>query len=95
MVAALEGAGADSLWSAGHIASGRDVPEAITGLARLSAVAETATIGTAVLLAPLYHPVIVAKQLVELDRATNGCVMLGVGVGGEYPSEDWTRVKHR
>src|SRR4051794_41707424 len=57
------------------------------GVARLAALAERATVGTAVLLAPLYHPVIVAKQFAELDRATGGRMMLGVGVGGEYPDE--------
>ena len=79
--------GAASLWAPGHIASGRPVPEAVVGAARLAALSERATVGTAVLLAPLYHPVIVAKQFAELDVATAGRMMLGVGVGGEYPSE--------
>jgi probable F420-dependent oxidoreductase len=87
LVQAIEALGAASLWAPGHIASGREVPEAITGLARLAALTERATVGTAVLLAPLYHPVIVAKQLAELDRQTQGRVALGVGVGGEYESE--------
>jgi probable F420-dependent oxidoreductase len=86
-VAALESLGVDSLWAPGHVASGRDVPEAMTGLATLAALTERATVGTAVLLAPLYHPVIVAKQAAELDRLTGGRVALGVGMGGEYPME--------
>ena len=68
----LESLGADSLWAPGHLAIGRDVPEAMTGLATLAAVSERATVGTAVLLAPLYHPVIVAKQAAELDVLTGG-----------------------
>ena len=44
-------------------------------------------IGTAILLLPLYPPAVVAKQIADLDRATGGRVNLGVGVGGEYPSE--------
>jgi alkanesulfonate monooxygenase SsuD/methylene tetrahydromethanopterin reductase-like flavin-dependent oxidoreductase (luciferase family) len=84
---ALEAMGVDSLWAPGHIATGREVPEAMTGLATLAAVSERATVGTSVLLAPLYHPVIVAKQAAELDRLTGGRVALGLGVGGEYPDE--------
>jgi len=86
-VRALEELGAHSLWAAGHLSSGRPIPEAMTGVVRLAAFAERATVGTAVLLAPLYHPVIVAKQFAELDVATGGRAVLGVGVGGEYRSE--------
>ena len=83
----LEALGIDSLWSAGHISNGRAVPEAVVGAALLAGQTERVRIGTAVLLAPLYHPVIVAKQFAELDRVTGGRMMLGVGVGGEYPDE--------
>ena len=69
-IEALEAMGATSLWAPGHVASGRPVPEAVVGAARLAALSERATVGTAVLLAPLYHPVIVAKQFAELDVAT-------------------------
>jgi alkanesulfonate monooxygenase SsuD/methylene tetrahydromethanopterin reductase-like flavin-dependent oxidoreductase (luciferase family) len=86
-VQVLESLGVDSLWAPGHIATGREVPETMTGLATLAAVSERATIGTSILLAPLYHPVIVAKQAAELDRLTGGRVALGLGVGGEYPAE--------
>jgi len=86
-VQALESLGVDSLWAPGHIATGREVPEVMTGLATLAAVSERATVGTSILLAPLYHPVIVAKQAAELDRLTGGRVALGLGVGGEYPAE--------
>ncbi|MGY1743253.1 MULTISPECIES: LLM class flavin-dependent oxidoreductase [unclassified Blastococcus] len=83
----LERLGADSLWTGGHVASSNPSPEAVTALARLSAVTERVRIGTAVLLLPLYPPAIVAKQVADLDRATGGRVVLGVGVGGEYPQE--------
>lgn len=86
-VPALESLGADSLWAPGHLASGRPVPEAMTGLAALAALSTQAVVGTAVLLAPLYHPLVVAKQAAELDRLTGGRVAIGVGVGGEYPQE--------
>lgn len=56
-------------------------------LARLSAVTERVKVGTSILLLPLYPPAIVAKQIADLDRATGGRVVLGVGIGGEYPQE--------
>jgi probable F420-dependent oxidoreductase len=86
-VAELEELPIDSLWVGGHVASPNAAPEAMVQLARLSSVAHRVTIGTAILLLPLYPPAIVAKQIADLDRATAGRVILGVGVGGEYPAE--------
>jgi probable F420-dependent oxidoreductase len=77
----------DSLWVGGHVASRNPSPEAMVGLARLAALTERVTIGTSILLLPLYPPALVAKQIADLDRATNGRVVLGIGVGGEYPQE--------
>jgi len=84
---ALEELPIDSLWVGGHVASPNPSPEALIALARLSAATERAWIGTSILLLPLYPPAIVAKQVADLDRATGGRVILGVGVGGEYPQE--------
>jgi probable F420-dependent oxidoreductase len=86
-IAALEALPIDSLWTGGHIASRNPSPEALMNLARLSAVTERVRIGTATLLLPLYPPAIVAKQIADLDNATQGRITLGVGVGGEYPQE--------
>jgi probable F420-dependent oxidoreductase len=82
----LEGA-VDSLWVGGHVASRNPSPEAMMGLARLAALTERVKIGTSILLLPLYPPALVAKQIADLDRATSGRVILGVGIGGEYPQE--------
>jgi probable F420-dependent oxidoreductase len=84
---ALEAAGVDSLWVGGHVASPHSASEAMVNLARLSAVTETALLGTSILVLPLYPPAIVAKQIADLDCATNGRITLGVGVGGEFPEE--------
>src|SRR5689334_11528585 len=77
----------DSLWVGGHVASRNPSPEAMVQLARLAALTERVTVGTAILLLPLYPPALVAKQVADLDRVTGGRVVLGIGVGGEYPAE--------
>ena len=83
----LEARPIDSLWVGGHIASRNPSPEVMVGLARLAAVTERVIVGSSILLLPLYPPALVAKQIADLDRATGGRLMLGVGVGGEYPQE--------
>ncbi len=84
---ALEARPVDSLWVGGHIASRNPSPEAMVGLTRLAAVTERVIVGTSILLLPLYPPALIAKQVADLDRVTGGRLLLGVGVGGEYPQE--------
>lgn len=85
--AAMEELPIDSLWTGGHVASRNPSTEAMVSLSRLSAVTTRVRIGTSILLLPLYPPAIVAKQIADLDRDTSGRIVLGVGVGGEYPQE--------
>lgn len=77
----------DSIWCGGHVASPNGSPEAMMSLARLAELTSRVKIGPAILLLPLYTPAIVAKQIADLDRATGGRIILGIGVGGEYPVE--------
>jgi len=86
-VPALEALGVDSLWVGGHVASRNPTPEAMVQLARLAALSSRVTIGTSILLLPLYPPAIVAKQIADLDQYTGGRISLGIGVGGEYEQE--------
>jgi probable F420-dependent oxidoreductase len=86
-VAAMEDLPIDSLWAGGHIASSNPTTEAMVSLAQLAAVTDRVKVGTSILLLPLYEPAIVAKQIADLDRVTAGRVILGVGIGGEYPAE--------
>jgi len=86
-VAALEELPIDSIWTGGHVASRNPSPEVLMSLARISAATRRVKIGTSILLLPLYPPAIVAKQIADLDRATGGRLILGVGIGGEYPQE--------
>jgi probable F420-dependent oxidoreductase len=76
-----------SVWQGGHLLPPSPTGEAITRLALLAAWTERLRIGTAVLLLPLYHPVVVAKQLADLDARSGGRVSVGVGVGGEFRAE--------
>jgi len=86
-LARLEELPVDALWMGGHVASPNPSPEVMMALAVLAARTDRVRVGTSILLLPLYEPAIVAKQVADLDRATGGRVTLGVGVGGEYPSE--------
>jgi len=86
-VGALEELPIDSLWVGGHVASPNGAPEVLVGLARLAALTSRVRVGTAVLLLPLYPPAIVAKAIADVDRASEGRVTLGIGIGGEYPVE--------
>jgi alkanesulfonate monooxygenase SsuD/methylene tetrahydromethanopterin reductase-like flavin-dependent oxidoreductase (luciferase family) len=83
----LEAAGAESFWVGGHVASPNRSPEPMVWLARLVEQVREAEVGTATLLLPLFQPPVVAKQLADLDRASGGRLVIGVGVGGEYPDD--------
>lgn len=86
-LAAAEQLPIESIWQGGHILPPTATGETITRLALLTAWTERVRIGTAVLVLPLYHPVIVAKQVADLDSRSGGRVSLGVGVGGEFEDE--------
>ena len=42
---------------------------------------------SAILLAPFYHPLVLAKLTTTLDIASGGRLTLGIGIGGEFPME--------
>jgi probable F420-dependent oxidoreductase len=84
---ALESMPFDTLWVGGHIAARTESPEVMVQLARLSALTSRVRIGTSALLLPLYPPAIAAKQVADVDRGSDGRVILGIGVGGEHAQE--------
>lgn len=86
-LAAAERLPIESLWQGGHLLPPTHTGEAITRLALLTAWTERVRVGTSILLLPLYHPVVVAKQLADLDSRSGGRVCAGVGVGGEFRHE--------
>src|SRR3954447_17323674 len=66
-LAAVERLPIESVWHGGHLLPPTATGEAITRLALLTAWTERVRVGSAVLVLPLYHPVIVAKQIADLD----------------------------
>lgn len=77
----------EAVWQGGHLLPPGPSGEAVTRLALMTAWTERVKVGTAILLLPLYHPVVVAKQLADLDAHAGGRLQVGVGVGGEHPKE--------
>jgi probable F420-dependent oxidoreductase len=55
--------------------------DALIALALMAAVTEKPTLGSAVLVLPLRHPVEFAKQAASIDVASGGRLRLGVGAG--------------
>jgi probable F420-dependent oxidoreductase len=55
--------------------------DALIALALAAAVTERVSLGVAVLVLPLRHPVVAAKQLATIDVASRGRLRLGVGAG--------------
>jgi alkanesulfonate monooxygenase SsuD/methylene tetrahydromethanopterin reductase-like flavin-dependent oxidoreductase (luciferase family) len=83
-----EAAGLASLWVGDGITN-RPRLDPMVVLAALSSVTTTIALGTAVLLAPLRHPVILAHQCASLDWVTQGRLILGLGSG--FPTPDSMR----
>jgi alkanesulfonate monooxygenase SsuD/methylene tetrahydromethanopterin reductase-like flavin-dependent oxidoreductase (luciferase family) len=79
--------GYDSLWVGDHISFPIPIFDPLLQLAQAALVSRRLTLGTSVLLLPLRHPTPIAKQVTTLDHLTEGRLILGVGVGGEFPKE--------
>ena len=60
---------------------------ALITLAALAGVTTRVELVSTITLVPLYPPVVLAKMAANLDRLSNGRFILGVGVGGEFPTE--------
>ncbi len=86
-LAAAEELPISSVWHGGHVLPRTGTGEVITRLSLLTAWTERVRVGSAVVVLPLYHPVMLAKQLADLDSHSGGRLTVGVGVGGEFPFE--------
>ncbi len=77
----------ESVWQGGHVLPPTYTGETITRLALMAAWTERLRVGTSVLVLPLYNPVMVAKQLADIDSRSGGRLSVGLGVGGEFAKE--------
>lgn len=86
----MEELGFEYLSAGEHFMRG-DPPGASHASLPVLAVAAGATTSLKVLssivLVPFYHPLMLARHTATLDAASNGRLVLGVGIGGEYPAE--------
>jgi probable F420-dependent oxidoreductase len=67
-----------------ELPSGRNrtpMPDPLELLAYFAAVTETVKLGTAVVVAPLHSPAVLAKRVATVDRLSGGRMMLGLGIG--------------
>ncbi len=89
--------GYDSLWSFQrllHPAEGdwgpmyRAVQDPLITLAHVAAITERARLGVAVVNAPFYSPILLAKQLATLDEVSGGRLDAGLGLG--WAKEEFT-----
>lgn len=83
----VEELGFDSVWTSEHILFYGPTVDATVTLGAFAARTRTIKIGTAIVLLPLRHPTVTAKAIGTADLLSGGRVILGVGVGGEFPKE--------
>jgi probable F420-dependent oxidoreductase len=84
---AAERLGFDAVWVGDHLACPAPVLDAPSCLAAAAVVTERVSLGLSVMLLALRPPALAAKQLTTIDALSGGRLVLGVGVGGEFPAE--------
>lgn len=78
--------GCPSIWlSEHHLFDDGYLPQPLTFAAAIAARTRTARIGTAIVIAPLHHPVELAEQTAVVDVLSGGRVDLGLGAGYRIP----------
>jgi probable F420-dependent oxidoreductase len=82
-----EGLGYDSVWLGDHVAFHTPTLDCLTALTWVAASTRRVRLGPCVYLLALRPPTSVAKAVATLDVLSEGRVVFGVGVGGEYPPE--------
>jgi alkanesulfonate monooxygenase SsuD/methylene tetrahydromethanopterin reductase-like flavin-dependent oxidoreductase (luciferase family) len=86
--AAVDASELDRVWLGDHVSfKGGQGYDGLLGAMALAAVTRRITLQTAIYLLPLRHPVPVARQVAGIAELAPGRFVLGVGVGGDDPSE--------
>ena len=83
MAQAADEAGLDSVW-VGDSLTAKPRLEPLTALAAVAGRTRRVRLGTAVMLAALRHPVLLAHQVGTLDLVSGGRLVLAVGIGGAF-----------
>ena len=87
LVSQIDRCGYDSIWVADHVWYPAAILDPLLQLAQAAVVSRRLLLGIGVYLLPLRHPVPVAKQVATLDHLSEGRLIFGVGIGGEFPRE--------
>ena len=87
MVELIDNAGYDSLWVGDHLAFTVPVLDPLIQLAQAATYSSHLELGVSVYLLPLRHTGPAAKQIATLDHLSDGRLILGVGVGGEFKDD--------
>lgn len=77
-----EAMGYDSVWATEGLVNELPALDPVVAIAGLALGTTRVAIGSCVLLSPLRHPVILAKQIASLDVLCGGRLVFGLGVGG-------------
>jgi len=77
----------DSFWCGDHISMPIPFLDPLQQIAQAAVISRRLTFGVGVYLLPLRNIAPVAKQVSTLDLLTEGRLIFGVGVGGEFPLE--------
>jgi alkanesulfonate monooxygenase SsuD/methylene tetrahydromethanopterin reductase-like flavin-dependent oxidoreductase (luciferase family) len=79
--------GFEVLWVGDHLLFDSPILESTVSLAILGSMTERVKVGTNVLQLPLRRPLDVAKTFATISHLTGGRLVLGIGVGGGFPTE--------
>jgi len=69
---AAEELGYDSIWAGDHISYRNPILDIVVALSTFAAVTERITLGAGIVLLPLRHPSVVAKELASVDYVSGG-----------------------